>query len=550
MKFKRKLILPLVCMLGSALVACGPTSNPTTDPTVDPSIEPSTEPSIEPSIEPSVDPTVDPSTPTTEDSTPTTSISSTVVEPSVSVEPSTQPSTPDTPNGELTLEQFNEKYTMSDFFSHVNKVKTEIHMDKNELYQLSQDYDAYPHHSSPIYRICDLTIHINDDYVRLNKVGIRLKGNTSRRKFVNENGEVYTTVHFKFDFNELIDYVDYTPEEEAHIDERKFLDLKKLDVKWNKNYDTSHIKEYIASKLYKEYDVKSQAMGFSHILINGKNMGLYYTYETIDKQFTKRHYSKAENGGDLYKACYTAAGPANLTYGKVGENIGEEDEDANGKNGFFPSYDIKTNKDETDHSQLLNLIKVLNNSSTKINDIASVVDLNQFIKYEAVSYVLGDPDDLRNNYNNSYLYFNNETKLAEILPYDKDRMFGTLCDWNPTGNGMVEANPLSNWAQGAGQEQRNPLYRKILSRPISGAETYVSTYMDLVKSIFENSETLKKFNDVYNAVKEQYEDIVIADNGLPSIEFKTTDDINLTFERYLNLKKNHFNNKYNEYKNS
>ena len=153
MKFKRKLILPLVCMLGSALVACGPTSNPTTDPTVDPSIEPSTEPSIEPSIEPSVDPTVDPSTPTTEDSTPTTSISSTVVEPSVSVEPSTQPSTPDTPNGELTLEQFNEKYTMSDFFSHVNKVKTEIHMDKNELYQLSQDYDAYPHHSSPIYRI-------------------------------------------------------------------------------------------------------------------------------------------------------------------------------------------------------------------------------------------------------------------------------------------------------------------------------------------------------------------------------------------------------------
>ena len=129
-------------------------------------------------------------------------------------------------------------------------------------------------------------------------------------------------------------------------------------------------------------------------------------------------------------------------------------------------------------------------------------------------------------------------------------MFGTLCDWNPTGNGMVEANPLSNWAQGAGQEQRNPLYRKILSRPISGAETYVSTYMDLVKSIFENSETLKKFNDVYNAVKEQYKDIVIADNGLPSIEFKTTDDINLTFERYLNLKKNHFNNKYNEYKNS
>lgn len=551
MKLKRKLILPLVCMLGSALVACGPTSSPSevpTNPTTEPSVEPSLEPTTEPIIEPTIDPTEEPTTSTSKD--PTTSISSTVVEPSVSedptVDPSTNPSTPDTPNGELTLEQFNEKYTMNDFFSHVNKVKTEIHMDKKELYQLSQDYDAYPHHSSPIYRICDLTIHINDDYVRLNKVGIRLKGNTSRRKFVNENGEVYTTVHFKFDFNELIDYVDYTPEEEAHIDERKFLDLKKLDVKWNKNYDTSHIKEYIASRLYKEYDVKSQAMGFSHILINGKNMGLYYTYETIDKQFTKRHYSKAENGGDLYKACYTAAGPANLTYGKVGENIGEEDEDANGKNGFFPSYDIKTNKDETDHSQLLNLIKVLNNSSTKIADINSVVDLNQFIKYEAVSYVLGDPDDFRNNWNNTFIYFNKETGLAEFLPYDKDRMFGTQCDWNPTGNGMTTVNPQSNWAQGANSEQNNQLYRKILSRPIEGADKYVNTYMNLIKEIFDSSSVLASFDEVYETVKDLYSDIVVA-KDIPSIEFKTTDNTNLTFEKYITAKKAHFESKFTEF---
>lgn len=534
MNYKKIALVPLFLGLLGSICSCFPTSN--SNPTTN---------SVTTSY-PTSQPTSD--VPTTSIETPTTTQTTTSSDPTTS-KPTTS-SEEISNEEEVKLNEFNDKYSMKDFFGYENKIKVEINMDKKELYQLSEDYDAYPHHSSPIYRICDVTFTINEDVVTLSKVGIRLKGNTSRRKFVDEDGNVYATVHFKLDFNEMIDYVDYSDIEKTYIDDRTFLGLKKLDLKWNKNCDSSHIKEYVALELYKEYDVKSQNIGFSQVVLNGTNLGLYYSYETIDKQFVKRYYKGDAYGGDLYKTCYTATGPADFTNVSVGHNVGEEDEDANQGNGFFPSYDIKTNKDETDHSSLKNMVKVLNNNSSKIEDIEGVVDLNQFIKYEAVSYVLGDPDDLRNNYNNSYLYFNNETKLAEILPYDKDRMFGTLCDWNPTGNGMVEANPLSNWAQGAGQEQRNPLYRKILSRPISGAETYVSTYMDLVKSIFENSETLKKFNDVYNAVKEQYEDIVIADNGLPSIEFKTTDDINLTFERYLNLKKNHFSNKYNEYKNS
>jgi spore coat protein CotH len=538
MILNKKHIIPLF-VLSSLLFSCGPTSTPTTTLPTDPSTETSTvEPTIDPTIDPTVEPTVDP-----------------IVDPTVdpTIDPTVEPSKDPTTNpsvgkeGELTVEEFNEKYSMDDFFSYENKIKVQINMSKNEVYRLSEDYDAYPHHSSPIYRACDVILHINNDFVKFNKAAIRLKGNTSRRKFADQNGRIYANVHFKIDFNEIIDYVDYESGEEEVIDERTFLGLKKLDLKWNKNFDTSHVKEYVASKLYKEYDVKSQAIGFTQVKLNDTNLGLYYSYETIDKHFTKRHYSKAENGGDLYKACYTAAGPADLTYGKVGQNIGEEDEEANQKNGFFPSYDIKTNKDETDHSKLLNLIDVLNKNSTTIKNIEDVVDLNQFIKYEAVSYVLGDPDDFRNNYNNTYIYFNKETGKAEFIPYDKDRMFGTQCDWNPTGNGMTQVNPLSNWSQGAGKEQANQLYKKILSRPISGADTYVSTYMNLVKEIFNSSKTLAKFDEVYEVVKDLYNDIVRPDNDMRYAEFKTSDDINLTFDKYITAKKSHFTNKYNEW---
>lgn len=520
---KKNILFPLAAALVLTATACGPTSNPTTSNDSDPTVPSVTDPTI--------------SNPTTEDSEPVT------ISPSVS-----DPTLPSV-SGEITLEEFNEKYTMYDFFGHTNKVKIEIDMDPKELFQLSEDYDAYPHHSSPIYRVCDVRFSINDDSVRLNKVGIKLKGNSSRRKFVDENSNIYHTVHFKLDFNEIIDYVDYEAGEQTAIDERTFVGLKKLDIKWNKNYDTSHIKEYVALELYREYDVKSQHIGFAQTVINGTNLGLYYTYENIDKNFAKKYYSKTEYGGDLYKICYTAAGPADFTSVRVGENVGEEDEEANNKSGFFPSYDIKTNKKETDHSHLINMVKVLNDNSSTIANIESVVDLNQFINYEAVSYVLGDPDDLRNNFNNSYLYFNNETNKAEILPYDKDRMFGTQCDWNPTGNGMVNVNPLSNWAQGAQTEQKNPLYRKILSTPISGAETYIETYMNLIDTIFNSSTTLANFNTIYESVESLYSDIVIADNNLESIEFKTSDDINLTFASYIEQKHNYFNTKYEEYKN-
>lgn len=536
---KAKILIPTTLGLIISLIAgCGPT---TSEPTTNPSVEDTTT-------------SVNEGTSSTDDTT--TSID--VSKPSASeTAPSTSENIGTTEEGNYppdydieeqnALDEFNKKYSMYDFFGVQNFIKIKIDMDKNELYSLSQDYDAYPHHSSPIYHPCSITFSINDDSIALKKVGLRLKGNTSRRKFVSEDGYIYNTVHFKIDFTEVFDQISYSEEEENRIDDRTFLGLKKIDIKWNKNYDTSHIKEYVASTIYREYGVKSQNMGFAQVVLNNVNMGLYISYETIDKQFIKRHYSKAQNGGDLYKVCYTATGPADFKSAEVGKNVGEEDENANNKNGFFPSYDIKTNKDETDHSSLLNMIKVLNNSNSKIDDIENVIDLNQFIKYEAVSYVLGDPDDLRNNFNNSYLYFNKETGLAEILPYDKDRMFGTTVDWNPTGNGMISANPLSNWAQGAQIEQSNPLYRKILSRPIDGASTYIDTYMKLIKTIFEESENLDNFETTYNTVKDLYKDIIKTDNDLPYCNFSLKDDRNLSMESYITQKYDHFINKYNEY---
>lgn len=442
------------------------------------------------------------------------------------------------------INAFNEKYSFEDLFSINNKIKFNIDMDKNELIQLSNDYDLYPHHSSPIYRKCNLTISINEDSLTLKNVGIRLKGNTSRQKFVDNDGNIYALVHFKLAFDRIFDDINYSTDEETRIDDRKVCDLKKIDLKFNRNLDASYVREYTAHHLYQEQGIKAAEFGYSNVVLNNTNLGLYFTYECFNKQYLKRQYKKDDRKGDLYKMCYTSKGPANFTSITTGYNgnTGVEDEDYNNKQGYFPSYDLKTNEDTSTHQNLINLVNVLNNAST-ISQIEEVVDLDEFITYEAVSWILGDPDDFRNNANNTYGYFMSNNKLI-LLPYDKDRTLGTMETWAPESSGMVDVRPLSNRMIGKNQNsQDNPLYNKVLLSPLNNDLTYQIKYLDKIDEIFTSSTVLSSYKETYEKLKANYSDIIKPDNNLPYVDF-SLDKVNnnLKIEDYISGKKNKYNN--------
>jgi len=49
------------------------------------------------------------------------------------------------------------------------------------------------------------------------------------------------------------------------------------------------------------------------------------------------------------------------------------------------------------------------------------IDMPSFLRYAALSYLTGNPDDMRNNGNNYYIFFNpNEGNKAYFIPYDYD----------------------------------------------------------------------------------------------------------------------------------
>jgi hypothetical protein len=92
-----------------------------------------------------------------------------------------------------------------------NKIDINIDMPAAELQKLQNDFEHYRSFGSksPIYRMANMTITVTtktgSTVYRINEVGVRMKGNTSRTDFYNAHDGIYKYIHLKIDFQETFD---------------------------------------------------------------------------------------------------------------------------------------------------------------------------------------------------------------------------------------------------------------------------------------------------------------------------------------------------------
>ena len=369
-------------------------------------------------------------------------------------------------------------------FNYANHISLELDIPDSELKKIQEDYEKYSAFGSksPIYRKANLYVTIrtvSGEVIErvIGEVGVRMKGNTSRTNFYSDKDGMYNLVHFKLSFGETFDEEEYYGNEsnvwasEDARDARKdrtFATLEKMDIRWNRNDDATFIREIYCYDIYRELGLLAPHTNLASVNIGDDHAGLFVINEPIDKIFLEKNLPKEAQGGDLYKLGWTNEGATFTSF----TSVGKEDEDK----GKFFVYDIKTNKKTTDHSALRNLIEKLNSSSLTKDGYAEVVDVDSFLKFAAASYMIGNPDDLRNNYNNCYIYFMADTGRAVLIPYDLDRGLGVNV-WNPYGHGMTVDSPFANY--NVTGEQRSPLFTKSV---ISGG-FYVSEFAEMLKQV-------------------------------------------------------------------
>ena len=431
---------------------------------------------------------------------------------------------PDRHNDEPTEEQV---YAL--LFDIHNTVTLKLDMAETEIGKMQRDYERYSQKGSksPIYRKGDLTVQIRTPEGKsysftIAEVGVRMKGNTSRTDFYSKDEGIYNIIHLKLSFQETFDDEAYygtdckkwTDADRKLRKNRTFATLEKLDLRWNRCDDGTYLKEYFAYETYREYGVMAPRTNLCSFDWAGMHMGVFTINEPVDKLFLEKRLPVSAQGGDLYKVGWAGGdnGSFTNTY-----SIGIEDEDA----GKFYAYDLKTNKKTSTHESLISLISELNNVNMTKERFAQLVDLDNFLPFAAVSYLLGNPDDLRNNYNNFYLYFRADTGQAMFIPYDYDRCLGITAHWNPTGDGVTSDNPFSDKMAATGEQQKNPLF---LYSVLQGG-FYLREFAHYLKSVSTGDWfTCENFAALYAVAENNY-----ADCATPDKVFYNTQGLKLSF---------------------
>ena len=303
-----------------------------------------------------------------------------------------------------------------------------VSMTTDEWNRLLARYDENSHNVD--YFHADFTYRKGDDVFNIEDGGIRLRGNTSRRRPEGNGGQKHDAVnpdwhhcHFGINFRKF-----------HKDDEHTVKGIRKVNLKWFKD-DPCYVRELFCYDLYRRYGIWTGAHDiYCRLWIRIGDAepayyGVYQMIEPIDDEFIERRVDGMfENDKGFLWKCGYADGPADLN-GLDGSWSIDLD------NGVNYTYEFKGDEEEYEAAkeQLQDFILKLQGKGEEsfYNWIKTVCDVEFLLKTYAVNVAVGMCDDHWNNGNNFYLYFNSQDKFEYklfFLPYDYDNTLGT--SWN------------------------------------------------------------------------------------------------------------------------
>lgn len=337
----------------------------------------------------------------------------------------------DVDNGQISIRHEGLQYVWDE--SVIPEITMTVPLDEwNRLLSL---YDA--NQNTKDYVRCDITYRKGDEVTEIKDAGIRLRGNTSRRRPEGVTGEMHQAnstdwrhCHFGVNLRKF-------NKDNEDIKVKEIKGIRKFNLKWFKD-DACYVRELFCYDLFRRAGIWTAAHDVYcrlWIHVEGDSMPAYYgVYEMIEpydnKYLEKREHLFGSSDGNLWKCSYDSHGPADLR--NANANMAED----NDRDDF--TYELKeTGGDFTQaKEQLQDFILKLNGKGRDsfYKWIKEVCDVEFLLKTYAVNVAVGMWDDLWNNGNNYYLYFTTLDKYdykVFLIPYDYDNTLGTANYYDP-----------------------------------------------------------------------------------------------------------------------
>ncbi|MDR0763701.1 MAG: CotH kinase family protein [Bacteroidales bacterium] len=325
-------------------------------------------------------------------------------------------------------------------------------------------YDQNEHNEENIH--ADIRFQKGADIYDLQDIGVRLRGNTSRRRPEGNKGQQHNAS------NPDWHHASFSLNFKKFVKGQTLVDNEKLNLKWFKD-DALYVRELYCYELFRRFGVWTAPMSsYCRLYIKIKEdaasayYGVYEMVEPIDKEYVKRRLQDGmypDKDGNLWKASY-GADFASSDRSQMGL------EDITLEHTVTPVYDLKTNEEslESAKDELVDFILKLNGKTGESfkNWIETKMDVPLFLKTYAVNVLCGMWDDYWQNKNNFYFYFADDSKGGNssggdgygkfyFIPYDYDNTLGTSFLVDNSGT-----QDLLNWGNSA-----HPLVKKIIAIP-------------------------------------------------------------------------------------
>jgi len=370
-----------------------------------------------------------------------------------------------------------------------------------ELDNAMIDYFVRHGHYRTDYMV-EASLKYQDDQgsVTIEQIGFRTRGNMSRDRIQNDDGEPQMS-NFKLSFHEPY---------KAEYEKRTVFELEELDLKWNRNWDSTYLTEKFSLDTFQSFGVFAAHTTLVKLIITigdeTYHYGIYTAFEPIDDNFIKRRLDGDENDGNLYKSLWQNFGPANLGYPIDNRAVGIKNEAIN----YRPTYDLKTNKTAEDHREIKSFVESINTLSgtTFETYIEEHFEVDMFIRYLAVGVLLGNPDDYRAMANNYYLYQNSKTEKWLMIPYDYDHGMGQGWDGAPVFSNWSIGMDIYTWGNLNAHLLSQPNYPHVLVDKILSIPRYQVIYESYLNQLLSGSNALfsaQRFTSIFNQQVELYQ---------------------------------------------
>ena len=388
-------------------------------------------------------------------------------------QPDPTPVNPDYPNTAWAAGELDWVFDMN--------VLPEIHISVSldQWNELLREYDRDSNTNAYIH--CDVDFSSKGEEHTFADAGLRLRGNTSRRRPEGNGGEEHRTDNTDWHHCHFMLNLRKYQKDDAH----ELHNVRKLHLKWHKD-DRAYCRELYCYDLFRRFGIWTAAYSsycrlWIHIEGDAKPAyyGVYEMIEAIDDKYVKK---RKELFGDHKHNLWKCRWGATLNYNDIyGTSIYFDDD-----SGANYTYELKSNTEnfEAAKAQLIEFTRNLTERKGQdFHDwIASVCDVELLLRTYAVNVVVGMWDDYWNNTNNFYIYFNSSDKdnyKFFFIPFDYDNTLGTSLNCGVQSD-SGRHDPL-NW----GDTNKSPLIGKILQ-----FEDYRRIYVEALNELIDPNRNL------------------------------------------------------------